>query len=297
MKRLRINVVSLVKQLDLLVRIAINTKLISKYRSVYKGKGLEFEDFRVYTPGDDASRIDWKASVRANDTLIKLFKEERNLNVYVLLDTSSSMIFGSTEKLKLEYAAELAAAFSYMILESNDRVGLVMFSDRIVKMIPPALGKKHFYVMLNSIADAGLYGGGRDLAKAIDFVMKISTERGIMIIISDFIRMEGNWQNALKRASVKFDVMGLMVRDPRDEVMPDADVGQVVVQDPGSGRSITISPGKIREEYKKYVEAEEKRLTDEFLKCNLDLLRLSTAESFLKPLVGFFLMRGKWTWR
>jgi uncharacterized protein (DUF58 family) len=297
MKRLRIDVVGLTKTLEIVIRMIINTQIISKYRSVYKGKGLEFEDFRVYTPEDDASRIDWKASARANETLIKLFREERNLNVYILLDTSSSMIFGSTEKLKMEYAAEMAAAFAYFVLEANDKAGLVMFNDKIVKMVPPSIGKRHFYVMLNSLINAELYGGGNDLQKAVNFVMKIATEKSLMIIISDFIGFKPEWEKTLKTARVKFDIIGIMIRDPRDEAMPEDDVGQVVVQNPYSSESLLTSPKKISEEYQKFVKDEEERMDKIFLKCGLDLLKISTAQPFIKPLLEFFLMRGKWLWR
>lgn len=296
MKRLRIDVVSLVKELEIVIKMLINTKILSRYRSVYRGRGLEFEDYRVYTPQDDASRIDWKASVRANETLIKLFREERNLKVYVLLQTSSSMVFGSTKQLKLEYAAVLAAAFAYLVLEANDKAGLVMFNDKIVKFIPPSGGKKHFYILLNSLVNAELYGGGYDLQKAVNFVMKTSTERGLMIIISDFIGFKGEWEKTLRTASTKFDIICVMVRDPRDEVMPEEDVGQVVVQDPYSSENLLISPKKISEEYKKFVKAEEDRIDNTFLKGRLDLLKISTAEPFIKPLVGFFLVRRK-SWR
>jgi uncharacterized protein (DUF58 family) len=296
-KRLRINVVSLVKELEITLKMLINTKLSSKYRSVYKGKGLEFEDYRIYSPEDDATRIDWKASARSNETLIKLFREERNLSVHILLQSSASMIFGSTKKLKLEYAAEFVAAFSYFVLEANDKVGLLMFNDKIEKMIPPATGKRQFYVILNSLVNASHYGGGFNLEKAVDFTMKTSKERGLMIIVSDFIGMRGDWEKILKIASSKFDVIGVMVRDPRDEAMPEDYVGQVSVGNPYSGESVVISPDKIAEEYRKHVKAEEDRIDSAFLRSRLDLVKISTAEPFIKPLVEFFLMRRKRAWR
>ena len=297
MKRLRVDVVSLLKELEIVIKMLINTKVTSKYRSVYKGKGLEFEDYRVYSPEDDASRIDWKASARTNDTLIKVFREERNLNVYILLDTSSSMVFGSTKKLKMEYAAELAAAFSYFILDANDRVSMLMFNDKIARMIPPGVGKRHFYVILNSLVNADLYGGGFDMKKAINFVMKTSKERGLMIIISDFINMKGEWEKDLKMAAAKFDIIGVRVRDPRDEAMPDDDVGQIVLQNPFGSDSALVDPRKIAPEYRKRVQAEDNRIETAFLKSRIDLMKLSTADSFIKPLVEFFLIRRKWSWR
>jgi uncharacterized protein (DUF58 family) len=297
MKRLRIDVLSLTKRLEIILKMLVNTQITSKYRSVYKGKGLEFEDYRVYSPEDDASRIDWKASVRANETLIKLFKEERNLNVYIVLDTSSSMIFGSTEKLKLEYAAELAASFAYFILEANDRVGLVMFNDKIVKMLMPAAGKKQFYIILNALVNADFYGGGYNLENAVNFLMKTSKERGLMIIISDFIGAKAECEKILRTAAVKFDMVGVMIRDPRDEVMPQEDVGQFVIQDPYSDTTLLIDPRKIGEGYRSYVQKEEAGINKAFLEGNLDLIKLSTSESFIKVLIEFFMKRRKWAWR
>jgi uncharacterized protein (DUF58 family) len=297
MKRLRVDVLSLTKKLEIVLKLMVNTQLTSRYRSVYKGKGLEFEDYRVYTPGDDATRIDWKASVRSNELLIKLFKEERNLDVYILLDTSSSMIFGSTEKLKMEYAAELAAAFAFFILEAGDKAGLIMFSDKITRMIPPSPGKKQFYIILNSLVNAELYGGGYDLQKAVNFVMKTSKERGLIVIISDFIGLKGDWQKSLKMASVRFDIIGAMVRDPRDEFMPEEDLGQFVLQNPYSDSMLLVQPKKIVEEYRNYVQREELMLNKAFLESNLDLLKLSTAEPFIKPLIEFFMRRRKFAWR
>jgi uncharacterized protein (DUF58 family) len=296
-KRLRVDVVSLLKQLEIIIKMLVNTQITSRYRSVYKGKGLEFEDYRVYTPEDDASRIDWKASIRANELLIKLFKEERNLNVYILLDTSSYMIFGSTEKLKLEYAAEFVASLAYFILEANDKVGLVMFNDKIVKMIPPASGKKQFYVILKSLTNPQFYGGDRNLENAIDFVLKISKERGLMIIVSDFIGFKKEWERMLRLASIKFDVIGVMIRDPRDEIMPEEDVGQVVLQHPVLNETLLIDPKKIKDGYKNYVQKDEENLMKLFLQSKIDFVKLSTDKSFMKPLIELFIKRRKLAWR
>lgn len=296
-KRLRVDVKSLLKDLEIIIKMFVNTKITSRYRSVYRGKGLEFEDYRVYTPEDDASRIDWKASARSNDTLIKIFKEERNLNVYVLVDTSSSMVFGSTQKLKMEYAAEIAAAFSYFVLDANDKVSLLMFNERKSRMVPLGAGRKHFYIILKSLVDAESYGGGFDIVKAINFVMKTSKERGLMVIISDFLNVKGDMEKMLKTASIKFDIICVRVRDPRDEAMPDADVGQFVLRSPFSGDSVLIDPKKIAVEYAKRAQSENRRLEGMFASNNVDLVKLSTAEPFIKPLMELFLMRRKHVWR
>jgi uncharacterized protein (DUF58 family) len=290
-KKLRIDVVSLLKKLDIILKMLVDTQVVSKYRSVFKGKGLEFEDFREYTTQDDASRIDWKTSARANKLLVKLFREERELDVYILLDVSSSMIFGSTKKLKMEYAAEVAAAFAFMVTEASDKAGLTMFNEKVVKVVPASVGKKHFQVILNILVKPDFYGGGYDLEKALDFSMKVFRKKGLMIIISDFIGLKKGWEDALKLASVKFDVIGVMVRDPRDRMMPDEDLGQFVLQDAYSNSSLLVDPKKIKKQYAEYVRREEEALKKSFMKCNADLINLSTDESFIKPIIEYFIMR------
>lgn len=289
-KQLHLDVVALIKKLELVIKILVNTQVASRYRSVFRGKGLEFEDYRVYTPGDDARRIDWKASVRSNDLLIKEYREERDLDVYFLLDTSTSMIFGSTEKLKLEYAAEFVAAFSFFVMKAGDKSGLIMFNDKVVNMVPTATGNKHFYIMLRSLVNTDFYGGGYNLGKAIEFLMKTAKERGLLIIVSDFIGLKKEWERTVRTASVMFDVIGVMIRDPRDEVLPKG-VGQIVIEDPYTDSNIVINPNMLGPAYERYVKREEDEIKKVFIKSNADFLKLSTSAHFTKPMVEFFIKR------
>jgi uncharacterized protein (DUF58 family) len=183
-----------------------------------------------------------------------------------------------------------------LVIEAGDKAGLLMFNDKIVKVIPTSVGKKHFQIILSSLVNPNLYGGGYDLQKAINFAMKISKKRGLMIIISDFIGLNPGWERALKLASVKFDVIGFMVRDPRDEYMPEESTGQFIIQDPYSDSSLMISPNKISEEYREHVKREEEVLQRIFLESNADLVKLSTEEPFIKPLIEYFIMRRSRTW-
>lgn len=296
-KRLRVDFSTLQKKLEIVMRMLVDTQLISRYRSVFRGRGLEFEDFRDYVSHDDASRIDWKTSMRARKLLIKLFREERDLDVPILLDTSSSMVFGSTEKLKMEYAAEVAAAVAYMVINAGDRAGLMMFNDKIAKMVPISGGEKHFKIIMNSLVDPAYYGGGFDLPKAINFGMGASRKKGLMVIISDFIGMKKGWERLLRLASVKFDVLGLMIRDPRDDRLPEGCFGQFVLRDPYSEYSLLVDPRKVGKEYSRIAKREKERLRKTFLKCRADLLEISTGESFIKPLVKYFIERRMRTWR
>jgi uncharacterized protein (DUF58 family) len=291
-KTLHIDVVALIKNIEMVIKMLVNMRLASRYRSVFKGKGLEFEDYRVYTPNDDSKLIDWKASMRAKDILIKLYKEERNLDVYFLVDSSASMIFGSTEKLKLEYGAEVAAALAYFVMSAGDKAGLIMFSDRVVKMIRPSSGRKHFYIMLRSLVDTSLYGGSYNLGMALKFLIKIAKERGVVVIVSDFIGLSKGWEKIIKTTSANFDVIGIMVRDPRDEMLPEG-VGNVVIEDPYSGVSMIVNTDQIKDTYRKYVKKEERMIRTTFLRSNADFLYLSTDKPFTKELIEFFIMRRR----
>ncbi len=290
MVSLNIEVVELAKKLEVLIKILINTQVASKYRSVFKGQGLEFEDYRKYLSTDDATLIDWKASARANELMVKEFKEERNLNTYVLLDTSYSMIFGSTDKLKAQYAAEVAASICYFILKSGDNVSLTMFNDKISNFVPPDTGDRQFHIILNFLANADVYDAGYDLENAIDFLMKTMPRRGLLVIISDFIGLEGNWDKTLRVAGKKFDVLGIMVRDPRDNEL--IEMGNIVLQDPMSDEMMIINTDKIKDKYAEYTRNEKEYIREKFGKSNADLLDLNTNEDFIKPIIQFLLRRG-----
>ena len=290
MPKLNVEVFSLIKELEVGLKILVETRIASRYRSVFIGKGLEFEEFRNYSINDDATNIDWKASIRANKLLVKRFKEERDLDVFFLLDVSSSMIFGSTRKLKIRYAAEVLASLSYFIIQSMDRVGLFLFTDKIIKAIPPSGGNEQFYTILKILIDSSIYGGKYDLSHALRFLMRCTKKRGLLFIVSDFIGLKNDWDDAIRLASAKFDIVGIMIRDPRDEKLP-IDVGQVVVGDPFSDKSIQIDPARIKKKYESYARKEEKKIREVFLKNNCDFVKLSTDKSFIKPIIELFKKR------
>ena len=291
MVSLDIDVVELAKKLEIIIKILVNTQVSSKYMSVFRGQGLEFEEYRRYAETDDADKIDWKATVRANDLMVKEYKEERNLNTYILLDTSFSMIFGSTEKLKAEYASEIAASIAYFILKSGDNVGLAMFNNDITKFISPDGGDRQFHIILSHLANADVYDTGYDLDNAISFVMKTLPKKGILIIISDFIGLTGDWDKTLRVAGEKFDVLGIMVRDPRDDELIEA--GNIIIQDPLSDELMIVNSGRIKKKYAEFTKNEKKYIKTMFFRGNADMFDVRTDEDFIKPLIQFLLRRGE----
>lgn len=291
MVKLNIDVTQLAKKLEVIIKILIDTEVASKYMSVFKGQGMEFEEYRKFNDTDDAKMIDWKASVRAHELMIKELKEERNLNTYILLDTSFSMIFGSTEKLKAEYAAEVAASFAYFVLKSGDNVGIAMFNSEISEFVPPDGGDRQFHIILNKLANADVYDAGYDLEEAINFIMRTMPRRGLLIVISDFIGLEGDWDKTLRLAGEKFDTLGIMIRDPRDDEL--IETGNIVLQDPMSSEMVIVNTNKIKDKYKEFTQNEKRYIKDMFSKGNSDMLDLNTDGDFIKPIIQFLLRRGE----
>ena len=288
--KMNVDVVTLVKKMELSLRLLIENRISSKYRSVFKGEGLEFENYREYAPGDDASRIDWRASARGAKTLVKEFREERDLSIYFLLDVSSSMIFGSGEKLKNEYAAELVASLSHFILQMGDNVGLYMFNDEVRYLVSASSSSNQYYSILKSLVDSSHYGGGYNLKNSIEYVLKTTKRKGMLFIISDFIGLKPGWDDAIKIATGKFDVVGVMIRDRRDLELPGG-TGQVVISDPFTGKTMLVDPDEIKQDYEKFSKTFEEAIHKKFSGVNADFFQLVTDEPFVKPIINFFRRR------
>ncbi|MBS3134786.1 DUF58 domain-containing protein [Candidatus Woesearchaeota archaeon] len=293
-KKLNVDIVPSIRKLEVVTKGLIRTKGFGSYKSVFRGKGLEFLEYRPYDRNDDSSMIDWKASMRANQLLIRQYAEERDINVFFLIDCSSSMVFGSTPKLKNEYAAELVASLSFSILDAGDSVGMAMFNDRIVKQIYPNRGRGQFYTLVRNLVNPNLYGGSYNFKEVADFVLNYLKETTVVIIVSDFVGFNEDLVKHLEFVTSKFDTIGLMVRDPRDRTLPD-DVGQVVIEDPYSNKDLLIEPGLIKEVYEDEIRRQEKWVKDLFLKDKSDFLLLTTDKSFVQPILSLFKERAlKW---
>lgn len=286
---------NLIKKLRIITRKLVDSIFIGNYMSVFRGKGLEFDGYREYTTNDDVRLIDWKASARSNKLLIKEFVEERNLNIFFLVDVSSKMIFGSTDRLKYQYVNELAAALGYVGIASNDNIGIALFNDRIMASLAPGSGLKQFQAFLRLLSNLNLYGDGYNLSNALDFLMKFLIKRSLIIIISDFIELDPEWEDHLKIISKKFDVIGIMVRDPRDRYLPD-NIGEIILGDSLSGKQLLVDPKEIKQQYENYVRQQEAYIKNVFIKDNIDFLALETDQDFIPELVRLFKMRER-RWR
>lgn len=257
------------------------------YKTIFRGKGLEFDGYRRFNPDDDAGSIDWVASARSNDILVKQYIEERNLKIMFIIDVGDNMVFGSQEKLKCEYAAELSAALSHLIVTSGDKVGFIFFNDKVVEEFPPVSGANQFSLFSNHLTFAKNYGGDSKIESALDFVIDyVNNSVDCIIFVSDFLRINKTFFKKMNLISAKFEIIALMVKDPLDISLSDFG-SEVIVEDPSSGEQIVVNPRIANKTYEKHALEQEKEVIELFNACDVDFLRLVTDKSFVNPLVCF----------
>ncbi len=295
MKELKLNLKPLIKKLEIFSKKKAFGEFAGEYRSVFKGHGLEFEGYRQYTVQDDANIIDWKASLRSGQLLVRSLIEERNLNVFFLMDVSNSMLFSSIPKLKCEYAAELIATLSSAMVQAEDNVGVGLFNNDVVKVVPPKTGRHQYFLIVHMLSDPKLYGGDYDFTKVLRFFTGYLKRNSLLIVVSDFIGLKEDWEKYLKIASHKFEIIGMMIEDPLDVTLPH-NVGQVVVEDPYSKKELLIDPDTLRADYEAKTRAKIDKIKDIFLKSGSDLLELRTDQPFVTPVIRFFEKRKR-GWR
>ncbi|MBW2964464.1 DUF58 domain-containing protein [Candidatus Woesearchaeota archaeon] len=292
MKEFKVNVNPLIKKLELVSKKGISGYMSGEFRSVFKGRGLEFHGYRNYNPAeDDAKFIDWKASLRSRYLVIKELVEERNNNIMFMIDASSSMSFGSVDKLKNEYVIEMFASMAHSLLSGGDSVGLTLFTDHLIKTIPANIGNKQYYMMLDTITNPALYEGPCDMEKALHEFNTIMTRQAILVLISDFQNLKGDWYEKLKLVSVKHEVIVFVVKDIRDMILPE-ETGQIFVQDPLTGESLLIDTKDIKEDFERLVHDQNKLLEKQLKDLNIDYMFITTNQPFMKQLFTFFKKRA-----
>jgi len=290
-KEFKVDLVPHLKVIKLKARIdVLNRALEGNWNTIFKGQGLEFAGYRAYTYGDDASKIDWGASLRAHEVLVRELEEFRNFNIFFLVDVSNSMLFSSTGKLKAEYTAELTFSLCYAMMQSGDAIGLGMFTDKLVTKIPPSMGKGVYYRISRELTNPNNYGGNFDLLKVLRYVSSFLNERSLIIIISDFIGMKPGWNRYLNILSRKYDIMGIMVRDPRDIEMPKV-AGQFYVEDPFSKEKLCIDSHQYAKKYAADNAKDMDFIRHSFEKAKLGFVNLRTDQDFQEPLLRYFRKR------
>ncbi len=269
----------------------LSMTLTGNWLSRLKGRGIEFEGYRKYLPVDDASMIDWKASLRAKKLLIKELTEDKNLSVFVAFDVSDTMIYGSGDKLKVEYATGIIATISLVALHAGDSVGLVTFTDKVEKLIMPQTGTKQHHIITSVLRDPANYGGASHIGKPLLQMLSYGRQKGLLIIISDFLSLPDNWQRYLRIANQKFDMIGIILRDKRDRTLP-KNAGEYALKDPQTGEKIIIDCADYAQKYKDYVEQEEKKIISTFRSLGGEAVVIETTQNMVKSLIALFAQKS-----
>lgn len=257
------------------------------YKIILRGKGLEFDSYRDFSPDDDAGSIDWKASSRANKLLARQYIEERDSKIMFVVDVGDNMVLGSQERLKCEYAGEMVAALAHLILTSNDKIGFILFNDKIVKSVMPKSGMKHLSLFADFLSDVRMYGGNSKIEGVLDFLINyLDDSIKCIIFVSDFLKLHRGLFKKLELISFKFETMAFMVRDPLDTSLPDIN-GEVIIEDPVTHEQMIINPKVAKRTYERNALEQEKTVEEMFKDCDIDFLRLNTGVRFVEPLANF----------
>jgi uncharacterized protein (DUF58 family) len=277
-----------IRRIQIRTRVILESGIGGAYHAVFKGRGMEFAEVREYQAGDDARTIDWNVTARMGSPYVKKFVEERDLTLLLAVDVSGSQSFGSRFLLKRDYAAELAAVLAFSAVMNHDRVGAVLFSDRIEGYVPPGRGRDHALRIVRDLLAIKPRGRGTDIAAALRFAQQVMKRRGIVAAISDF-QGEG-YDKALGVLRRRHDVIAIQLADPREREFPD--LGLVALIDPETGQRIVVDAS--RADVRPWLAASALRDAPEaFRRTRVDALTLSTEESYEKPLGAFFKARER----
>ena len=280
-----------VKQVEIRTRGLVNDLFGGEYHSVFKGRGMAFSEVREYQPGDDIRLIDWNVTARNGAPFIKVFEEERELTVYLLVDISKSGEFGSQNQLKQEFGAEIASVLGFSAIKNNDKVGLILFSNEVEKYVVPKKGKSHVLRVIRELLYTAPKNKGTSLKNALDYLLKVAKRKSVVFLISDFI--DDKYWSSLKIANRKHDLIGIRLFDPAEKLFPD--LGVLKVKDPESGSSFWIDTSSKRE-----IEKLESKIQSDFdafqnkaKKIGFDIISVATDQDFVEPLISLFRKRDK----
>jgi uncharacterized protein (DUF58 family) len=278
-----------VRQVEIKTRGLVNHVFSGEYHSVFKGRGIEFSEVREYNYGDDIRQIDWNVTARNNKLFVKIFEEERELTVMLLVDLSRSGEFGSVDSMKNEIAAEIAAVLAFSAIRNNDKVGMIMFTDRIEKFIPPKKGKKHILRLVREIIGCTPGGTQTNIRGALEYLNHVIKKRSISFVISDFI--DAGYENALRIVSKRHDVIAVTLEDPRERDLPGIGIVKMVDAESAEERYIDTGNVQIQEAFRRYWIEHDQRLERAFLSAKVDRIKIQIHKSYIQPLVHFFRMR------
>ncbi len=283
--------VKALRKIEITTNHLASEQLSGNYSSVFKGRGLAFREVRQYLPGDDIRTIDWNVSARMNDAYVKVFVEEREMTVMLVVDLSGSQAFGTRRATKAQLAAEVAALCAFSAIKNNDRVGLIISTDQIEKIVPPKKGQKHVMRVVREILGAAPEHRGTNLEIALQTLYRVARRRSVAFVLSDFFT--SGYERALSLASARHDIIPVMLVDPRDEELPD--VGLAHLEDLESGETMLVdtSSARVRDHYAQQMRKQRASHIQLFRKLGLDHCTIRTNESYVRPLRDLFARRAR----
>jgi len=280
-----------VRRIEIRTNRLVSEGMGGEYKSVFKGRGMEFAEVREYVPGDDIRTIDWNVTARTGEPFVKRFAEERELTLMLLVDVSGSGAFGSGDRSKTELAAEVSAVLAFAAIRNNDRVGAILFTDRVERYIPPRRGRRHVLAVVRDLLGHRPQSRGTDIGGALTFLSHVAVKKAIVFLISDF-RASG-FDRALRLAHRKHDVIAIHVRDPREETLPP--VGLLSLEDAETGERRVVDTGsaRVRDAWSEREIDRRRRLARQFRSSGIDSIELITTRPYDRPLLGFFRARER----
>ena len=285
-----------IRHVEVRTRGLVDDVFGGEYHSAFKGRGIEFAEVRPYQVGDDVRTIDWNVSARTGEPHVKLFEEEREQTLLLVVDVSGSAQFGSGESAKRDLAAEVCAVLGFSALRNSDKVGLVLFTDRVERSVPPRKGKRHVLRLLRDLFAHAPEHRGTDVAVAIDHVLRVRHRRAIVVLVSDFLvpaGAEAETARALRIASQKHDVVAVRLVDPREEALPAVGLLRVVDAETGAPGMVDTSSARVREAFAARASARAARAEAALRQARVDHVTLRTDADYVEPLSSFFRRRAK----
>lgn len=280
-----------VRQIEIKTRGLSNNIFAGQYHSAFKGKGMSFSEVREYQYGDDVRDIDWNVTARYNKPFVKVFEEERELTVMLLIDVSNSLDFGTVKQLKKDMVTEIAATLAFSAIQNNDKIGVIFFSDRIEKFIPPKKGRKHILYIIRELLDFKPESKRTDIKTAVEYLTNVIKKRCTTFMISDFID-ENDFRNALTIANRKHDIVAIQVYDRRMAELPDVGLMKVHDAETGHEQWIDTSSRALRRAHNDWWILRQGVLNETFTKSNVDSVSIRTDQDYVKSLLNLFAKRN-----
>lgn len=280
-----------VRKIDIKTRGLSQNIFAGEYHTAFKGRGMTFSEVREYQYGDDVRDIDWNVTARHNHPYVKVYEEERELTVMLLVDVSRSRMFGAVGEEKKEMIAEIAATLAYSAITNNDKIGVIFFSDKIEKFIPPKKGKKHILLIIRELLDFTPESQGTDISVALRYFTDALKKRCTTFLISDFIDNH-DFKRQLQIACNKHDIIAIQVYDKRDTTLPDVGLMRVTDLETGASRWVNTSSKRTRQAFSKWWYERQQATVETLSKCRVDHTSIATDEDFAKALMALFKNRG-----